>query len=86
MKAGRPLRVESRRAGVSIGFEQLSMWRIPALALPLLHVCTANFIDFPMWKDNPFCRIEFNISNFSSSLCPTVRLRGEFKGASMEIN
>lgn len=44
MKTGSPLRVESRREGVSIGLGQLPRWSTPARALPLLHAFTANFM------------------------------------------
>ena len=44
MKKGSPLRVERRRQGVSIGCGKLPNWTTPALALPLLHAFTANFM------------------------------------------
>lgn len=44
MKRGRPLRVERRRAGVSIGLGQLPSWSTPARALPQLQAFTANFM------------------------------------------
>ena len=44
MKKGSPLRVERRRQGVSIGCGKLPNWTTPALALPLLHAFTTNFM------------------------------------------
>lgn len=41
---GRPLRVERRRQGVSIGLGQLPRWTTPARALPPLNAFTANFM------------------------------------------
>jgi hypothetical protein len=44
MKEGSPLRVERRRQGVSIGLAKFPSWTTPALAFPLLHAFTANFM------------------------------------------
>lgn len=44
MKCGSPLRVERRRAGVSIAPPQLPNRKIPFLAFPLLTAFTANFM------------------------------------------
>ncbi len=44
MKEGSPFRVERRRQGVSIGLAKFPSWTTPALAFPLLHAFTANFM------------------------------------------
>lgn len=45
IKCGSPLRVDIRRAGVSIGAGQLPSWSTPVLAPPLLlHVLTTKFM------------------------------------------